>query len=117
MLTMMTGAWAKCTDHIPHLFLIGAAGGKLKLNLDRIAEAVIIAVIIGAIMGWTLKPTLERIEQRIDKIYDDIYSPSIPTKEGKKDVSKRAHIVERLPPKSIPLAFPLFIILPCLKKI
>lgn len=77
MIGMITGAWAKCTDHLPHLFLLGTASGKLKLNLDRIAEAVIIAVIIGAIMGWTLKPTLERIEQRIDKIYEDVYRPTI----------------------------------------
>lgn len=77
--------WAKCTDHFPHLFCLVSAGGKLRLNLDRIAEAVIIAVIIGLLTTWALRPIfdkVERIEQRLDKIYEDIYSPIIP--EAKK---------------------------------
>lgn len=84
-LTPFIGVWAKCTDHFPYLFCL-AAGGKLKLNLDRIAEAVIIAVIIGTITTWALRPILlkvDRIEERVDKIYEDIYAPSIPAgKEG-----------------------------------
>lgn len=84
MLTPIIGLWAKCTDHFPYLFCLASAG-KLKLNLDRIAEAVIIAVIIGALVGWNIRPVLEnlldkitKVEERVDKIYEDIYAPSIP---------------------------------------
>lgn len=82
MITPIIGVWAKCMDHIPHLFLLGATGGKLKLNMDRIAEAVIIAVIVGVITGWALRPILIEVKylrERVDKIYEDIYAPSIPS--------------------------------------
>ena len=86
MIDPFIGLWGKCTDHLPHLFCLASAGGKLKLNLDRIAEAIIIALIVGALTGYALRPILakvERIEQRVDKIYEDIYKPSMPReKEG-----------------------------------
>jgi hypothetical protein len=84
MFIPIAGLWAKCGDHFPYLFCIASAG-KLKLDLNKIAEAVIIAVIVGAIVGWSIRPALDilldkitHVEQRVDKIYEDIYAPSIP---------------------------------------
>lgn len=97
MFTPVIGLWAKCTDHFPYLFCLATAGGKLKLDLNKIAEAVIIAVIVGAIVGWSIRPVLDNlldkiinvedkithVEQRVDKIYEDIYAPSIPEARNK----------------------------------
>ncbi len=75
---------SKIVDHLPFLCTVAATNGRIKLNLDKIIESVIIAVVIAGILGWAFKPELAHIKedvaelkQQVGKIYEDIYKPII----------------------------------------
>lgn len=74
----------RIADHIPFLCSAVATEGKVKIDLNRIVESIVIAVILGLVLGWAFKPELanikenvSKLEMKIDKIYNDIYTPTI----------------------------------------
>ena len=80
MFTVLGAIAGKWYDSVPHLFLLTASSGKVKLNIERIVEAVIIAVILGFFFDKAIKPiqdSVVKLEQKVDKIYEDIYTPTL----------------------------------------
>ncbi len=84
MMITLGAVSGKFSEYIPHLFFLTAANGQMKLNINRIVEAVIIALLVSAVVGWKVKPELLHIKEKIthletqvDKIYSDIYHPAI----------------------------------------
>lgn len=76
MIPFFGTVFAKWYDYLPHLFFLTAASGKVRLNIDRIIEAIVIGVILAAILGWAVNPRLERVEDMVSKMYDDLYQPT-----------------------------------------
>ena len=71
-------------EYIP--FLIGATGGGSKMNVPRVAEALLIAGITAAATGFvtikvveqkavSIEARVDKIEIKIDKLVNDLYEP------------------------------------------
>ena len=76
MIAFLGALVGKWHDYVPHVFFLTASSGKIKLNVDRIIEAIVIGVILAAILGWAVNPRLERLENMMSKMYDDLYQPT-----------------------------------------
>lgn len=86
MLATLAGKlWDKTIDCIPFFLLAKDSGSmEMRLNLNRIIEAVLIAVITAAIIGWTVKSDIDNLKKdvtdvkaQVNQIYKDIYIPEI----------------------------------------
>jgi len=71
-------------NHLPvsHLpFLMVNTDNKIKLNSNRIIEAIIIAVIAGLFSGYVSVQKMDirliSLEHKVDKMFNDIYKPKI----------------------------------------
>ena len=69
-------------DIISHLpFLIISSDNKIKLNSNRIIEAIIIAVIAGVFSGYVSVKNMDirlvSLEHKVEKMFNDIYKPKI----------------------------------------
>ena len=65
-------------DYIPFLAMT-QPGGRLRLNVSRIVEAVIIAIVAGGLSAYITVQKIELkltyLEQKVDKIHTDVYAP------------------------------------------
>lgn len=80
MISFLGAIVGKWYDYVPHLFCLTASTGKIKLNIERIVEAVIIAIILGFFFDKAIEPIKDsviKLEQKVDKIYEDIYAPTL----------------------------------------
>ena len=71
-------------NHLPvnHLhFLMVNTDNKIKLNSNRIIEAIIIAIIAGLFSGYVSVQKMDirliSLEHKVDKMFNDIYKPKI----------------------------------------
>jgi len=66
-------------NHLP--FLMVNTDNKIKLNSNRIIEAIIIAIIAGLFSGYVSVQKMDirliSLEHKVDKMFNDIYKPKI----------------------------------------